>query len=202
MGWSRSRSKSHSSSSSDGGHNNNDTTETGNKTISTTNFPVNQTELCECFNLELLADPFEMDDEICYYYRLEKIGNASYCNRVIDYIILLSGNSDDECDALSNNTNLLLSFSPRCYKVLTYLDGVIIDVDNKKSSLVYTYMYNMYNLCCWLINSYTHSVYYVTLCLRFCRICCTFLILFYWLCFCANRANRQNCLFLINNVYI
>eukprot|EP00486_Rosalina_sp_Unknown_P002013 CAMPEP_0201566068 /NCGR_PEP_ID=MMETSP0190_2-20130828/5602_1 /ASSEMBLY_ACC=CAM_ASM_000263 /TAXON_ID=37353 /ORGANISM="Rosalina sp." /LENGTH=341 /DNA_ID=CAMNT_0047984299 /DNA_START=74 /DNA_END=1096 /DNA_ORIENTATION=+ len=80
-------------------------------------------ELCGCYNIDLICDPFTNNkDEICYYYKVEKISDNNYC-KPIEYLSLGTGNLT-ECGLTSTDIeSSLLSFAPRCYDIDPLYDG-------------------------------------------------------------------------------
>ena len=95
-------------------------------------------ELCGCYNIDLICEPFSNNDnEICYYYKIEKISDADYCDGV-NYLSLGTGDID-QCGLTSYDINgLITDYAPSCYNVNPLSDAIKVTFDGSTSPNPYS----------------------------------------------------------------
>lgn len=96
-------------------------------------------ELCGCYDIDLICDPFEMDGETCYYYSIQKVSDADFCGSIQSFIL-----SDDTTNCQNAGINLdiddiVLDHAPKCYNIDgsyigSPLNGIRISPDTDDSS--------------------------------------------------------------------
>merc|ERR1712113_1198916 len=103
-------------------------------TLSPTSSPVTSAERCDCFDIDIVCDPVERDDEICYFYRINRVSDNDYCLDPIKSIGISPGNNLDECGLTTNDfDDIVLDYAPKCYG-LDKTKGLKVIFDDKPSS--------------------------------------------------------------------
>ena len=83
--------------------------------------------LCDCFDIDLVCGPIEIEDQICYHYRIADISTASNCSDPITSITFGYGNLA-ECNlTVSDIEDTILDYAPSCYTLDTNDDDSLID---------------------------------------------------------------------------
>ncbi len=90
---------------------------------STTSIP----NACDCFDIDIVCSPIQQQDEICYYYKLNRISNESHCSGSINYLLLGTGNLDHCGLSLVDIDEYLFDYAPKQYDITTESNGVYID---------------------------------------------------------------------------
>jgi len=97
---------------------------------------VNATELCGCYDVDLVCAPITLGDQVCYYYTLTSTGNDTFCNGVES--IFLSIDNDGECNAsLTDVTASLTDAAPSCLDIgisTSPFDAIQITLDETLAS--------------------------------------------------------------------
>eukprot|EP00486_Rosalina_sp_Unknown_P003522 CAMPEP_0201571890 /NCGR_PEP_ID=MMETSP0190_2-20130828/14876_1 /ASSEMBLY_ACC=CAM_ASM_000263 /TAXON_ID=37353 /ORGANISM="Rosalina sp." /LENGTH=287 /DNA_ID=CAMNT_0047997041 /DNA_START=50 /DNA_END=910 /DNA_ORIENTATION=+ len=103
-----------------------------------TNTTPTNDELCGCFDIDLMCEPIQLNDEICYYYQINRISDNDYCLDTINSLALSSGDNLNEC-GLTNINDIVLDYAPKCYGLnaqysSTNINGLQFTFDNTRSS--------------------------------------------------------------------
>ena len=95
--------------------------------------PPSNDQLCGCF--DIYTDSIQNGDQICYYYHINRISDADYCQDAIDYIAFDNGDNLDQCglDSMSID-DIITGSSGKCNSIDTdyssgNVNGIKIKID-------------------------------------------------------------------------